>query len=187
MTSKGKNILAIVGMAGSGKSEVIQFAKEKGFPCIRFGEETDRGLMEAGLPLTEENERVYREKLRKELGMAAYAIKAKPFIDEVLAQGNVVFLDGLYTWEEYLYLRETYRDLLLIAIVANRANRYDHLKKRSTRPLMPKESYERDVAEIEHLNKAPAIAIADYVIENNGTLDELKEKTDALLQRLGLV
>ena len=39
--------------------------------------------------------------LRKELGMAAYAILNRPRIDTALEKSNVV-ADGLYSWEEYL-------------------------------------------------------------------------------------
>ncbi|MBI4999712.1 dephospho-CoA kinase, partial [Candidatus Gottesmanbacteria bacterium] len=81
---RNQKIIAIVGMPGVGKTTTCEFFKKKGFPVLRFGDETDRGLAELGKPLTEENERWYRENLRKELGMAAYAIKIKPRIEEAL-------------------------------------------------------------------------------------------------------
>lgn len=185
---KGKQVFALVAMAGAGKSFVASYLRDqRRFPVIRFGDETDRGLAKAGLSLTEDNERTYRENVRKELGMAAYAIKMEPYIDKVLTQSDAVFLDGLYSWEEYLYLKKRYQDIVLISIVSNRKIRYERLSRRDSRPLTNEEAYKRDVSEIEQLKKAGPIAIADYVIENNGTIDELREKIDALLQQLGLV
>jgi len=80
---------------------------------LRFGDQTDIGLRESGKELTEENERRYRETLRKELGMAAYAIRIKPRIDTTLKKSNMVVLDGLYSHEEYVYLDKLYHGLLL--------------------------------------------------------------------------
>lgn len=184
---RNKKVLAVVGMAGAGKSDVASFLKQKGLSVIRFGEETDNGLRQKGLPLTEENERKYRVDLRKHLGMAAYALKAKKRIDEELAKSDTVILDGLYSWEEYQYLKECYPQLVVIVVFADRTLRYDRLHKRPMRPLSFDQAESRDVTEIEELKKAGPIAMADYILENNGTQAELAKKTDALLQRLGVV
>lgn len=179
------HILAIVGMSGSGKSEVAAYLKEKNIPVIRFGDLTDEGVQEMGLPLTTDNERLFRENIRKELGMAAYAIKAKPKIDTALGKSTVVALDGLYSWEEYIYLREQYPSLILIHVFAERQKRYDRLVRRSIRPVPQEKCYEKDVAELVALHKGGPIAIADYQIENNGDdMQELYRKVDALLVRL---
>ena len=177
-------VLAIVGMPGSGKSEVASLLKEKNFPIIRFGDETDRGLQEQGLPPTEENERIYRENLRQTYGMEIYAVKALPKIHDALTKNNAVVLDGLYSWEEYRYLQKQFPQLEVIAIVAKPQVRYKRLSGRSHRPLSEAEGRQRDIDEIEKLNKGGPIAIADYIIENNGTTGELKEKIEALLQQL---
>ena len=52
-----------------------------------------------------------RERLRKELGMGAYAKILLPRIQEYAKKGNVV-LDGLYSWEELLILKEKLENLL---------------------------------------------------------------------------
>lgn len=181
-----KRIIALVGMAGAGKSDVAHFLASNGLPVVRFGEETDRWLREKGLPSTEENERMYRVRLRKEMGMAAYAMVAKPKIDEVLLTHEVVILDGLYSWEEYKYLKEQYPELMVIGVFADRSVRYARLERRSTRSLVREEAEKRDIAEIEDVQKGGPLAMADYILENNGTPDELRQKTKALLQRLDL-
>ena len=74
-------VVAIVGMAGSGKSEVARLFRDRGFAMVRFGDVTDEEVRKLRLPLTEENERPVREHLRKEHGMAAYAELSVPRID----------------------------------------------------------------------------------------------------------
>ena len=68
------NLIAIVGMCGSGKSVATEFFKEKGYEVIYFGGVTMKKLKEEGLDITPENEKMMREKLRSNLGMGAYAV-----------------------------------------------------------------------------------------------------------------
>ncbi|PJC66522.1 dephospho-CoA kinase [Candidatus Beckwithbacteria bacterium CG_4_9_14_0_2_um_filter_47_11] len=170
-------------MAGAGKSEACRYLAAKGFPVLRFGDETDRGLRLQGLSLKEENERKYRENLRQELGMAAYAIKIEPRIREKLFHPGVecVVLDGLYSWEEYVYLQPKFPGLKLIVIYARPQVRYRRLAVRAVRQLTPRQARARDIAEIEVSHKAGPIAIADYLVDNNGSLDQLHYQLDHLL------
>jgi dephospho-CoA kinase len=154
-------------MPGSGKSLASEFFRSKDIPVLRFGDQTDIGLREAGLPRTEEHERAYREKIRSELGMAAMAIKIEPRIMEAAKEQKVVVLDGLYSWEEYVYLKEKFPHIQLLLIWAPPAVRYARLAKRAERPLTSEEARSRDVAEIENLHKGGPIAMADYVIAND--------------------
>lgn len=165
--SKPLTIVAIVGMAGSGKSVASDFFRSKGVPVLRFGDQTDSGLKEAGLPRTEENERVYREQIRAQLGMAAMAIKIEPRIVEAAKKHSLVVLDGLYSWEEYVYLKEKFPQLILLCIWAPPEIRYKRLAARPVRPLTETEAKNRDIAEIEYLNKGGPIAMADHLIANN--------------------
>ncbi len=178
-------ILALVGMPGAGKSEAIAYIEKKGIPFVRFGTITDEGVEELGLPLTPENERTFREKIRQELGMGAYAIKSKPKIDALLKQSKVIAIDGLYSWEEYAYLKEVYPHFILIHVYSEPKIRYARLEKRTIRPISPKQAKIRDIAELEKLNKGGPIAIADYMLENNtDDIADLHRKIDNLFSRL---
>ena len=170
-------------MAGAGKSEACAYLASKGYPVLRFGDATDRGLRLQGLSLKEENERKYRENLRQELGMAAYAIKIEPRIRQLLSTSKVesIILDGLYSWEEYLYLMPKFPQLKLLAIYARPEVRYRRLAVREVRRLTPEQARARDIAEIESIHKAGPIAIADFLIDNNGDLDQLHRQLDSLL------
>ena len=170
-------VIAIVGMAGSGKSEVARIFEGNGLIRIRFGDITDGEIKKRELELNEKNERHIRELLRQEHGMSAYARLNLPGIDAALKNSNVV-IDGLYSWEEYLCLKEYYgEDFLVIAVWASPKARYARLKKRAIRKLTREEASSRDRAEIENLNKGGPIAMADFTISNENSLAELKEET----------
>jgi dephospho-CoA kinase len=178
-------IVSIVGMAGAGKSEAAQVFEKKGFIRIRFGEITDQEIKKRRLELNEKNERSVRELLRKEHGMAAYAELNLPMIDIAVKQGQNVVIDGLYSWEEYVFLKSYYRDnLYLLAVWASPETRYARLTGRRDRPLTLKEAVSRDRAEIEKVNKGGPIAMADFTIINESSLDYLRKEAERIIVRL---
>lgn len=177
-------VIAIVGMSGSGKSEVARYFQEKGFTIVRFGDITDEEVAKLGFELNEINERQVRESLREEYGMAAYALLNLPRIDAALKTSNVV-VDGLYSWEEYLYLKTRYGDdLVTIAVWSSPKTRHDRLGCRRIRPLTQQEAAGRDKTEIENLNKGGPIAIADYTVLNETTLNDMKEQLERIIEKL---
>ncbi len=178
-------IIAVVGMAGSGKSLACDYFQSQGYPVLRFGDQTDLGLKEQHLPLTEANEKTYRENLRKELGMAAYAIKIAPRIKKTFHPGmECIILDGLYSWEEYLYLKEKFPELKLLGIYARPEIRRRRLSKRPIRPLDEQQAKARDLAELNNLNKAEPIALADYLVINEGSVPSFHQELQQALVNL---
>ncbi len=172
-------IIAIVGMAGSGKTTAAEFFKKKGAEVIHFGDITQELLEERGLEVNEKNERMIRESVRREHGMDAYAKLNKRKIDNALERGHLVVIDGLYSWEEYLYLRNIYQHrMVVLHIFASPSTRYSRLSRRDNRPLNEEEAWTRDKTEIENLNKAGPIAMADYTIVNEGSMDELYRRLE---------
>lgn len=182
-----KKIIAFVGMPGAGKSEATLYLSKKGLPYVRFGELTDEKVSEKGLALNPQNEQKAREELRREFGMGAYAIKAKPKLDVLFKNNDTVIIDGLYSWGEYKYLLQEFPNLVLIHIYSEPPVRYKRLLSRNIRPFSENESRERDIAEIEKLDKGGPIAIADYLIENNSEdLPAFYFKLDAILERISI-
>jgi len=178
-------IVSIVGMAGSGKSEVAKILERNGFLRIRFGDITDAEVRKRGLEFNEASERYIREQLRKEHGMAAYAELSLPEIDSRLKLADVV-VDGLYSWEEYTLLKSRYGErFVVVAVHASPRIRYERLAKRQVRPLTREEAMSRDAAEIEKSNKGGPIAMADFVIMNESSVDNLEDSTRRLLAALG--
>ncbi|MFC2033971.1 AAA family ATPase [Chloroflexota bacterium] len=177
-------LVSIVGMTGSGKSEVAKLFKDNGFTRIRFGDITDSEVKNRGLVLSEENERHVRELLRQEHGMAAYAKLNQPIIDSALQNSNVV-IDGLYSWEEYTFLKDYYeKDFYVLAVLASPEARYARLAGRPVRPLTQAEAASRDRAEIDNINKGGPIAMADFYIINNNSLGDLLEQVKKFIAEL---
>ena len=184
-------IIFVVGLTGSGKSIVSDELVKKGFAFVRLGQITLDRVKELGLK-GEKSERKVREGLRKEHGMAAYALLNIPKFDEFLKQSNVVG-DGLYSWSEYKVLKEKYGDsMYVIAVYAPPEMRYSRLENRAVendekqrfRSFTRKEAKARDFAEIENLEKGGPIAMADFMIINTGTVEELKQKVQEILLKI---
>jgi dephospho-CoA kinase len=178
-------VVAIVGMTGSGKSEVARLFEQAGYARVRFGDITDEEVAKRNLRLNETNERFVREALRAEHGMAVYAKLSIPKIDKVLENANVV-VDGLYSWEEFLLLKKKYAEQLsIVAVWASPRKRYFRLSLREVRPLTREEAAARDKAAIENLNKGGPIAIADYTLTNDYTKSNLVRQAKRLIEKLG--
>lgn len=177
-------VVAVVGMPGSGKSEVARVFEQNGFTRVRFGDITDAEVKKRGLELNEKNERDVREQLRQEHGMAAYARLNLPRIDAALQKSDVV-IDGLYSWEEYNFLKDHYKNnFSVIAVWASPQTRYARLADRATRPLTPAEAASRDRAEIENTNKGGPIAMADFTVANESTLEDLRQQVRKVIVEL---
>jgi len=71
-------------------------------------------------------------------------------------------------------------------VICDRALRYARLAARPERPLTPQEALERDIAEIETLDKGGPIAIADFAILNNTTPADAIAALQRLLDDLSL-
>jgi dephospho-CoA kinase len=176
-------VVAIVGMAGAGKSEVSRVFEDNGFIRVRFGDVTDEEIKKRGLELNENNERYIRELLRKEHGMSAYARLNLPRIDSALKHSDVV-IDGLYSWEEYTFLKTYYgKDFYVVAVWASPPTRYAWLGSRLDRKLTPEEAAGRDWAEVENTNKGGPIAMADFALINESSLENLKKEVERIISR----
>jgi len=177
-------IVAVVGMPGSGKSEVVKVLEEVHFLKVYFGEVVFERMKKEGLEINEKNERATREKLRKEGGMGVMAEKSLPKIEEKLKKGDVV-VESLYSWEEYLILKEKYgKKFKVIAVYASPKTRYKRLGKRNVRPLTQEEARSRDYTQIGNLNTGGPIAIADFTIINEGSRKKLEKETKAFIKIL---
>ncbi len=174
-------IIALVGLAGSGKSSAVEYLTEKGFTKIYFGGVIYKAMDEAGIEKTWDNQQQFREEIRRREGKD-FVIKRviKNIHDLINAGQNKIVLDGLYTWSEYKFLKHEFPgQVVVIAIVTPKYLRYQRMAKRIERPMQPHEVDQRDWSEIENLEKGGPIAIADYFIINDGSLEQLHQKIDA--------
>ena len=95
-----------------------------------------------------------------------------------------VVLDGLYSWDEYLFLKEKFPELKLICVVCDKELRYERINVRPDRPFNREEIIIRDTSEIENLAKGGPIAYADYYIFNNGSLKDYETRLLEILEQI---
>ncbi len=169
-------VIGLVGLSGTGKSEASRILTEiGGLTIVYFGDVVLTEVRARGLDVVPENERRVREQLRASEGMAVMARRKLPEIRRGLDSTGKVLIDGIYSYAELKLLRAEFGDaLIIIAIHAAKSVRAARLAGRPVRPLTRAEMEARDAAEVERLEKAQPIALADYHVVNDGTLEELK-------------
>lgn len=179
-------ILAIAGMPGSGKSEAAKYLTGKGLPVVRLGDLVDIEIRNRSLAPGEDTERAVREGIRKKHGMDAFARLNKGRIDDAAKKSQIVVVDGLYSMEEYEFLKKAYgENLHVLAIYASPKTRHARLASRKVRPVPDEKSLERDISEIKNLNKGGPIALADFTIVNEGTEKDLYSGIEKVLKKIG--
>lgn len=187
MINKDIKIVAFVGLPGAGKSSAVDHITTKGYPKVYFGGVILDAMSEAGLVHNEENEKIFREEIRKNEGKD-FVVKRiiKQIHDLADAGQHRIVADGLYSWTEYKSLKHEFPgELNVFAVVAAKKLRHRRLANRPLRPLTFAEADERDWAEIENLEKGGPIAIADHYIINNGSIEHMYEQIDTALNEIG--
>ncbi len=179
---KQTQILAFVGLPGSGKSTAVEYFTKNGYPKVYFGGIVLEAMREEGVEITPENEKVFREELREKHGKDVVVNRIIEQLKNLITAGqHRIIADGLYTWTEYTILKKAFPgELTVVAVVAPRRTRYRRLAERPIRPLTATEAYNRDTSEIENLEKGGPIAIADHYVTNKGSVEELYEKLHIL-------
>lgn len=177
-----KTILAVVGLPGAGKTEAVEYLiKKTSWPKVYFGQGIIDEVKKRGLDISEVNERLVREDLRKQYGMSAMAVVNLPKIQELFAKSSVI-LESLYSWEEYLEIKKSFgEDFKVLAIYASPKDRIQRLSIRPFRPLDKESVISRDYSQIENLHQAGPIARADFTIVNDVDLNVLYKEIDKLI------
>jgi dephospho-CoA kinase len=180
-----KFILAVVGLAGAGKTEATNYLFQKtGWPKVYFGQAVIDEVAKRGLPINEANEKTVREEFRAKEGMAAMAVVNLPKVKEYYSKSSIL-IESLYSWEEYVKLKVEFGDnFKVLAIFTSFNTRVIRLKVRSIRPLSEIDLQSRDYSQIEKLHQAGPIARADWTIINEGSKQELYKKIDDVLTNI---
>ncbi len=177
------NVIGIVGLPGSGKSEAAAVARELDIPVVTMGDVIRAECRDRGLnPATEHG--AVAKALREENGPAAIAERSLPMIEAELATTDTVVVDGIRSDVEVEAFESAFGDsFTLVSIEAPfelRAERLD-LRGRDAGAEDGGESLaERDERELA-FGMGEAIEQADRRIDNTDSLASFREAIRELL------
>jgi len=136
------------------------------------------------LPHVEKTHKKVRLELRQKYGMPALAIMNEGKIKEMLKDNMTIVIDGMRSWQEYLYLRKAFPKIkiYLLAIYADKHLRWARSIKRSHRNKLYGE--ERDLDELIGINMAPTIAYADFLVKNNFSIEDFHDKLEEVYRTI---
>ncbi len=177
-------LIAFIGMPASGKSEAAEVARHIGIPVVNMGDAVREEAARRGLAMTDENIGGTGSALRKEEGMDAVAKRCVPRIRSLSSPKVVV--DGVRNVEEIKYFKKMFgKDFKLIAIKSPLELRFERVKKRLRSDDMQSmdELKRRDERE-KGWGLEKAIEVADFTIENTGSLEEFHKQIEELLRNL---
>lgn len=178
-------VICIVGMPGSGKSEVLDIFKENGIPTFNMGDVVTR-IEPESRGITEVNEYVeseIREDIRKKLGPAAVAIRTVEEVRKMVS--DTVAIAGIHSFEELEYFKkELDQDFVLVSVECSKDVRRLRISVRADRPMSSDEFEHREKKYSEIFDVAKVMERADISIDNNGTKEELKSQVEDVIGKL---
>ncbi len=177
-------VVGVVGLPGSGKSEAAAVARELGLPVVTMGDVIRGACRERGLDPAEHHGQVARA-LREEEGPAAIAERSLPAIRAALAEHDAVLVDGLRSGVEVDVFEAAFGDeFVLVTVEAPFDTRAERVAARG-RDVAEAEGgeglRERDEREL-GFGMGEAMARADVVLENEGSLAEFHDAVRELLE-----
>lgn len=179
-------IICLVGMPGSGKGTVVEVFKEKGLQIVNMGDVVRREAQKRGYEVTPANLGRVSMSLREEFGDEEIARRCAASIKTGLSAGSSVVIEGIRSLKEVMYFKEKFKgDFYLIAVHASPKTRFKRLKTRMREDDSGNwaEFEERDRRELGY-GTGSAIALADYLVVNEGSIEELKEKIKDIYKAL---
>lgn len=181
--SSQKSIVAVAGMPGSGKSLVINIAIQNGYEPIAMGDVVREEAKRRNLPPTPENIGRIMLELRHAEGDAVIAKRCVPRIEN--ASKAKVVLDGIRSLSEVEEFRKHFRRFALIAIQSSPETRFRRIynRQRSDDSKDRLAFRERDMREL-GVGLGNAIAMAEYVIVNEGGAESARDVARTILRRV---
>lgn len=181
-------VIAVVGLAGSGKGEATARFAARGFTRFGYNDAIYEEMQRLGYDISVHDEVIQqrvREGLRKEFGMGVAADRIMPRVEAAVERGENVVIESLYSWSEYKKTKERFGERFrVLSVYAPPKFRYERLRTRPARPISEDSARSRDYTEIENIEKAGPIAMADWTVQNLGTKEEFISEVDALIDKI---
>ncbi len=175
---------------GAGKGTVVDYLiKEKGFVHFSVRAFIVRELERRGMPVNRDTLTALANEMRAK-NSPSYIIEE--LFREAVAQEKNCIIESIRTPGEIAALRSK-PNFFLLAVDADPRVRFNRIRKRrsetdnvSFNSFISSETREMHSDDPNKQNLSECIKQADYTILNNGSLEELHEKTEAFLQSINL-
>ncbi|HOY61432.1 MAG TPA: AAA family ATPase [Candidatus Woesebacteria bacterium] len=180
-------VLGITGTNGAGKGTIVDFlVKKKAFEHFSASGLITEEIIKRKMPVNREMMIMVANDLRTKFG-AGYI--AEELLKRAEKSENNVIIESIRTLGEVKKLKEV--GGLLVAVDANQKLRYKRILLRggskdgvSFKEFMDQEKREKESDDPNKQNLLACKKAADYLIENNGSIEELDEKIEKLLIRI---
>ena len=178
-----KLVVGLAGMPGSGKSLVVDMARELGYGIVAMGDIIRQETTNRGLALTPQNVGKVMLQLRKDRGNYVIAELCIPLI--LKQPRSKVLVDGLRSLFEVDIFRANFQNFSLLSMHASPQIRFNRLyaRNRSDDPIEWQVFYERDTREL-GVGLGNVIAMSEQMIVNNNSIEQVKAKVKESLFRI---
>lgn len=182
-SKKPSIVIGIAGMPGSGKDTVKNIISRYGFPVIIMGDEVRAEAKRRNIKPTPENLGRLMLQIRAEEGPDAVAKRCMGKIRDL--DSSVIVINGIRSPSEVEFFRRNFESFKVIAIHASPKTRFKRLleRGRSDDPKDWETFVIRDRRELS-VGLGEVIAMADYMIVNEGTLEELEREVNRVIERV---
>ncbi|HWB34053.1 MAG TPA: AAA family ATPase [Candidatus Paceibacterota bacterium] len=179
-------IIGITGTNGAGKGTVVEYLKSKGFKHFSARDIFVEEIKKRGLPVNRDSMIVVSNDLRAQRGAGFFAESA---IEYAQQHNEDVVAESIRSIGEAEHLKKN--GAALWAVDADTKTRYDRVIKRmsetdqvSFEKFVENEKQEWENTDPTKQNLKAVIAMADAVITNNGTQEELFAQVEAALKKI---
>jgi dCMP deaminase len=179
-------IIGLTGKNASGKGEVGDYLKARGFTFFSLSDVLREELKKQKLPLTRENLTNLGNTLRNERGPSVLADKILDYLED----DRHYVIDSFRNPEEVIAFRRT-KDFVLICVEASPVKRFERIRKRNREQdpqtfdeFSAQETKEASSADPTKQNLEACAAMADHHLTNNGTLENTHEALNKLVTKI---
>ncbi len=178
-------IIGITGTLGAGKGTVVDFLKQKGFEHFSVREYLNAKLKLKGLPLNRDNQADLANELRT---THSPSFIVEQLLEKAKAEAENVIIESIRSVAEAKLIKQ---GGILLAVDADPKIRYTRITARksetdkiSYQKFLEQEKREMFSTNPYEQNLSECIKMADFVLENNETIEVLNEKMKEIYPRI---
>ena len=177
-------VIGAVGDIGSGKDEVLKYLRDRyGVPYISTGDIVRQMAHEEGVEGTRENLEAISKRCFTQMGRGCFV---RMVGQEIVKRGwEVAGISGVRSPEDVAVMKEMFGNgFILVSVNINDPEtRFKRVRLRGERrdPLTREAFREQDSNEEQEFQISKTKALADYTLDNSGTLEALHRQIDKLV------